>query len=69
MRNNFALGLHNNQNNRECMWRMTQNFLKSDSGKSRVEWALQEEDDNIDGKKEAKKEALVSVGDPYGPVL
>ena len=51
------------------MWRMTQNLLKSDSGKSKVEWALQEEDDNIDGKKEAKKEALVSVGDPYGPVL
>jgi len=34
-----------------------------------VEWALQEEEDNIDGKKEAKKEALASVGDCYGPVL
>jgi len=34
-----------------------------------VEWALQEEEDSIDGKKEAKKEALTSGGDPYGPVL
>jgi len=34
-----------------------------------AEWDLQEEEDSIDGKKEAKKKALASVGDPYGPVL
>jgi len=28
-------GLHNKQNNRECMWRMTWNFVGRDSGKSK----------------------------------